>query len=225
MIQHRLITLITPLVRMALAVLMGTALASVSLVHAQNSDPRARITLPAGDQTIKGTASIQGTAKLETFSRYELSYALEPDLTNWIALGGAVQPVEDGQLGVWNTRPLADGAYALRLQVFGTDGAVVETIIRNITLANAGAAPAADPAAGVVTGTAESEGGVVSEVQSARDTLTVIGDTLGELPGAFVRGGRYALIALGALGAYVLLKNLVSFGIRRFLRRRVDYGK
>ncbi len=192
------------------------------LAHAQLINPGTQITLPAKDQTLRGTITIQGTATSTTFSRYELAYAQEPDLLNWIALGGAVQPVDNGQLGVWNTRPLADGNYALRLQVFGTDGSISETIIREMTLANA-AAPAPD-VSGVVTDTAQGSS-VVNEVQSARDTLQVIGDTLGELPGAFVRGGRYALIALAALGAYALLKKILFFVLPRIFRKRIDYGR
>ena len=204
-----------------IAVVIAVALGSA--VTAQNIDPNARITLPARGQTVRGTITIQGTAKSTVFSRFEVAYALEPDLANWIAFGGAIQPIDNGQLGVWNTRPLTDGNYALRLQVFGTDGTVVETITRDITLANAATSPAAS-ATGNVSDTVQSPV-AVNEVQSARDTLQVIADTAGELPGAFVRGGRYALIALGALGAYVLLKQLIAFAIRRFFRLRVDYGK
>ncbi len=203
-----------------LAVLM--ALVCATAVRAQTINPGTQITLPAKDQTLRGTTTIQGTATSTTFSRYELAYAQEPDLATWISLGGAVQPVDNGQLGVWNTRPLADGNYALRLQVFGTDGTVSETIIREITLVNA-SAPAPE-ASGVVTDTTQGPA-VVSEVQTARDTLQVIGDTLGELPGAFVRGGRLALIALAALGTYALLKKILFFVLPKIFKRRVDYGR
>ncbi len=192
-------------------------------IHAQATDPRAQITLPGNDQTVRGTVSIQGTAMSPTFSRYELAYATEPEAVNWISLGGSVQPVQNGQLGVWNTRPLTDGKYALRLQVVGTDGTVIESFVREINLVNAGAAPAPD-ASGVVTTPVDGPA-VVNEVQSARDTLQVIGDTIGQMPDAFVRGGRYALIALATLGVYTLLKKIGAFAIQRFLRRRVDYGK
>jgi energy-converting hydrogenase Eha subunit E len=209
---------------MALAT-VALALTSVTIVRAQATDPRAQITLPATDQTVRGTVTVQGTATSPFFSRYELAYAAEPDATNWISLGGNVQLVDNGTLGVWNTRPLADGQYALRLQVFNSDGSVTEAIARNITLANA-AAVAPGPAT-IITGTIDTVQGpaVVEEVESARNTLQVVAATLSELPDAFLRGARLALLAFVALGAYVLVKKLVLFGLRRAARRPVDYGK
>lgn len=191
---------------------------------AQAPDPRAQIAVPGAEQTVRGTVNIQGTAAMDNFSRYELAYATEPDAANWVSLGGAVQPVTAGSLGVWNTRPLADGKYALRLQVFDTANAMTaEAIVRNITLANAVAATA--PEAGAAVTTTVSGPAVVSEVQSARNTIEVIGSTLGEIPDAFSRGVRYALIAFAALGAYVLLKRGLTFIIHRMTRRPIDYGK
>jgi methionine-rich copper-binding protein CopC len=195
---------------------------SIALVHAQAADPRAQITLPASDQTVRGTVTVQGTATSPFFSRYELAYAAEPDATNWISLGGNVQLVDNGTLGVWNTRPLADGQYALRLQVFNSDGSVTEAIARNITLANT-AAVAPGPAT-IFTNTVQGPA-VVEEVEAARNTLQVVAATLSELPDAFVRGARLALLAFVALGAYVVVKKLVLFGLRRAARRPVDYGK
>lgn len=191
---------------------------------AQAPDPRAQISVPGTEQTVRGAVSIQGTAAMDNFSRYELSYAAEPDATNWISLGGAVQPVTAGALGVWNTRPLADGQYALRLQVFDTANTMTaEAIVRNITLANAVAAPA--PEAGAAVTTTGGGPAVVSEVQSARNTLEVIGSTIGEIPDAFERGARFALIAFAALGAYVLVKKLLTFVLHRLTQKPVDYGK
>jgi hypothetical protein len=191
---------------------------------AQAPDPRAQISVPGNEQTVRGTVNIQGTAAMDNFSRYELSYAAEPDATNWVSLGGAVQPVTAGALGVWNTRPLADGQYALRLQVFDTANTLTaEAIVRNITLANAIAAPVPEAGAAVTTTVGGPE--VVSEVQSARNTIEVIGSTIGEIPDAFERGARYTLIAFAALGAYVLLKKVLAFIIHRATKRPIDYGR
>lgn len=203
--------------------LMALALITTNAI-AQAPDPRAQISVPGNEQTVRGTVNIQGTAAMDNFSRYELSYAAEPDATNWISLGGAVQPVTAGSLGVWNTRPLTDGKYALRLQVFDTANALTaEAIVRNITLANASAVVAPEAGAAVTTTVGGPE--VINEVQSARNTLEVIGSTFGEIPDAFMRGARYALIALAALGAYVLLKKVLAFIIHRLTKRPVDYGK
>ena len=198
-------------------------LATTFAVYAQIGDPNTRLTLPVRGQTIRGTIVIQGTAKSTTFARYELAYAPEPDLANWVVFGGEIQPVDNGQLGVWNSRPLADGNYALRLQVFNTDGSVNETMVRSLALANAASAPTPDTST-IVTQTASTPD-TVTDVQSARDTLQVIGDTVGELPGAFARGGRYALIALAALAAYNIVKRVLLFVLPRVFKRRVDYGR
>jgi hypothetical protein len=191
---------------------------------AQAPDPRAQIAVPGTDQTVRGTVNIQGTASMDNFSRYELSYAAEPDAVNWVSLGGAVQPVTAGTLGVWNTRPLPDGNYALRLQVFDAAGGLAETTVRNIVLANAVAAPAPETGAAVTT-TAGTSAGVVTEMQTARNTLEVITDTIGELPGAFVQGARIAVLGFLALGAYVLLKKVLAFALHRLTRRPIDYGR
>jgi hypothetical protein len=108
--------------------------------------------------------------------------------------------------------------------VFDTAGGIAETTVRNIVLANAAAVPVPEAGA-VVTTTAGTSAGVVTEMQSARNTLEVITDTMGELPDAFVRGGRIALIGLLALGAYVLAKKVLTFAIHRLTKRPIDYGR
>lgn len=214
----------TPLPRIAASVALVAAFAMGSLASAQSSESLARIVTPVRDQTLRGNVTIQGSATSPVFSRYELAYAQEPDLANWIVIGGAVQPVEAGMLGVWNTRPLPDGKYALRLQVFGIDGSLNETIVRNLTLANAIATPTPAIAA-VITDTMGSATGVVAEVQTARNLLQVAIATAAQLPDAFMRGARLAILGFLALGAYLALKKVVLFTIQRLTQRPVDYGK
>jgi len=142
-------------------------------------------------------------------------------------IGGAVQPVESGMLGVWNTRALPDGQYALRLQVFGVDGSLNETIVRNLKLTNASAGPGSPTASTVVTDTATATpgSGVVAEVQTARNLLQTIVATASQLPDAFMRGARLALRGFVVLGAYAVLKKIVLLAIRRLMQRPVDYGR
>lgn len=214
-------TLHKPIAGIAAVLMTLTFIAAPAL--AQGPDPRAQIAVPGTEQTVRGSVNIQGTAAMDNFSRYELSYANEPDAANWVSLGGAVQPVTAGLLGVWNTRPLPDGQYALRLQVFDNAGGVAETTVRNIVLANAAAVTA--PEAGAVITTTEGGPAVITEVQSARNTLEVITSTISEIPDAFVRGARYAAIGFLALGAYVLIKKLLVMVIHRATKRPVDYGR
>ena len=93
---------------LALLVVLLTQLPAV----AQDA-PIARIILPVRGQTLQGNISIQGSATAPKFTRYQVLYAVEPDLLNWILINGAAQPVANGLLGVWNTRPVPDGKYAL----------------------------------------------------------------------------------------------------------------
>jgi hypothetical protein len=185
--------------------------------------------LPAADQPVRGTVAVVGTATSPAFLRYEIAYAQEPEAATWVSLGGSIQPVDNGQLGIWDTRPLPDGAYALRVQVFSGDGSLAEAIVRNIAVTNlasgatSGAASGAASDATFATDTSSGTG-VVAEVQTARDTLTVVAATLSQIPDALLRGARLALLAFAALGAYVLLKRLVLYLAHRVTRRPTDYG-
>ena len=205
-------------------VLVITGAVEITTPHVYAQDvPLARITLPVRGQTVRGNISIQGTATSPQFIRYEIAYALEPDLANWTVLNGALQAVTDGVLAVWNTRPLADGTYALRLQVFNSDGTVNETFVRDLILANAGTTATEDiPAAITITDTATTTDtlGTTTDGSDAGFSLD-----LSELPGAFLRGARYALYAFGALGVYVLVKKLIGLALRRMMNNHVDYGR
>lgn len=187
---------------------------------AAQSNPLARIVSPSSEQSIRGNVTIQGTASSSQFVRYEVAYAAEPDLAAWIVVGGGTQPVENGVLAVWNTRPLPDGAYALRVQVVNADGSVFEGLVRNLKTANADSqpAPSAPQAAGQPdeeTGSARANAGGAEESDF----------DLAAIPAAFMRGARIALLAFAALGAYVALKRVIGFFVRRLFDKPVDYGR
>lgn len=191
--------------------------------------PVVRITSPIKDQNTRGTLLIIGAAVSPNFARYEIAYAKEPEAEAWIIIGGNNQMVPNGTLLAWNTRPIPDGAYALRLQVFTTESTVTQALVRNITLSNqAAAAPSqtAVPGAGASTVAVPAAGSQqVNELDTARSTLAIAISTVERLPSAFVRGARWAVYALGALIAYTLLKQLGMLLWRRFLRKPVDYGR
>lgn len=196
--------------RLRLTLLLGLAgvfLLAAPAGHAQSPNPYARIASPANNQPLRERVTIQGTASHPQFVRYELAYAAEPDLTTWISLGGGVQPVENSVLGVWNTQPLAPGAYALRLQVFAADGSVSESLVRNLTIS----APAPTPTPS--TSTAQTQAGA-SELQTARTLFQTLTAIVAAVPGAFLRGVQYALLALLAFGAYMLLKRFLARWLR-----------
>jgi hypothetical protein len=188
--------------------------------------PIARITSPIKDQEARGTVIIQGAAVSPVFRRYEIGYAREPESEAWTIIGGSVQPVPGGVLQSWNTRPLPDGVYTLRLQIFTTDSTIVETRVSGLRLVNqASAAASASPAAQQTAPQGASTGGLTSEVDTARNTLETVTRTINRLPAAFVRGIRIGLLAIGALVAYGALKQLGLWLYKRYVRRRIDYGR
>jgi hypothetical protein len=186
---------------------------------AAQSDPSARIVIPTRGQTVFGNVTIQGTASTGQLARFEVAYAAEPDLASWTVIGGAAQPVENNVLAVWNTRPVPDGAYALRVQVFNADGSVQEGLVRDITVANQPAEGAASPSPSGAGDTADESGGD----ETAADSLESF--DLADIPAAFLRGARIALLALLAFGAYLILKRIAGFLWRRLFARPIDYGR
>ncbi|MCS7060351.1 MAG: hypothetical protein RMN25_04215 [Anaerolineae bacterium] len=181
------------------------------------SNPLARIIIPTGGQSLRGSVTIQGTANSNQFMRYEIAYAAEPDLATWIVIGGGTQPIENGALAVWNTRPLSEGEYALRVQVFNSDGSVFEGFVRNLKVSNPsnqGGAP---------------NTGASTDQETAGET-SAPGDgeaefDLGAIPAAFMRGARTALLALLAFGAYLALKRAIRFALSRLFAKPTDFGR
>ncbi len=187
--------------------------------------PVARITSPIKAQNTRGTVIIQGSALSPSFARYEIAYALEPNVEVWTIIGGSTTPIAGGVLQSWNTRPLTDGAYALRLQVFSTDNTVNEVQVRNIGLTNqavSAAVPADNPE---ITGVAAGANRRESEIDQARNTIDQLGKAIDRIPSAFTRGVRLALIALGAVVAYGIAKQILFALLKKYARRPVDFGK
>lgn len=206
----------------ALALVLAMALPAGAQTP-QPAQPITRITSPVREQKLQGSVSVIGTATAPGFSRYEVSYALEPDTKTWVVIGGGTAPVDNAALAQWNTRPLADGAYALRVQVFTTDGKVLDmpTAVRNLSVANA---VSVTPAAGSITQTNS-----ITSTRPVSATTTATSDIvsfdLGAIPRAFGNGIKYAAMAIGALLAYLLLKRVFWLVWRRVRGNRVDYGE
>lgn len=98
----------------------------------------AAILAPQTGTAVTGIVQIEGTASLGgEFQYYKLEVA--PVGTEaWADLTGqANQQVVNGQLGVWDSAAVADGAYMLRLRVVDPTGNYCETIVTNISVQNA----------------------------------------------------------------------------------------
>ncbi len=185
--------------------------------------PIARVTSPIKGQDARGTVVIEGAAVAPGFTRYEIAFASEPDVASWTIIGGNNRQVPIGSLLAWNTRPISDGGYALRLQVFTNEGVVNEVIVRDIKLVN----QAAGAARGADTTAADSPAGAARnvEVDGTRNLLRQITAAAERVPLAFSRGVRLVAYALGGLIAYTLLKMLAAWLWARYGRGKIDYGK
>ncbi|QEF99058.1 tRNA(Glu)-specific nuclease WapA precursor [Stieleria maiorica] len=86
-----------------------------------DSIPTATITSPADSASVTGMVSIAGTASHEDFSAYRLSYRRIDDgqFTQFLR---SETPVENGELGVWDTSLLPNDEYVIRLEVATTEG-------------------------------------------------------------------------------------------------------
>lgn len=207
----------------------------------------AEISDPQPGQALRGVVLIQGTADHPAFDHYEVSFAYEPNPTaSWFAIEAAgASAVPGGQLATWDTTQIADGAYQLRLQVFGTAGdAPIEFITPGLTVANSVPLPTASPTtqatAVVIAATAVAPApistppGTVSDLPSSTpavaasitpaDTPAVAiadNELLPPVSPYLLALGRGALAAIAgflSLGAYALLRPVVRPAWRRFKR-------
>ncbi|MFC1714214.1 two-component regulator propeller domain-containing protein [Candidatus Poribacteria bacterium] len=89
-------------------------------ITVDNTLPIAEITSPVDNQYVNGDLEIIGTAQDENFSGYVVEYAegVNPLDASWQVIAGlAPDPVTDDVLRSWNTMPVNDGSYTLRLTV------------------------------------------------------------------------------------------------------------
>jgi hypothetical protein len=98
-------------------------------------EAKARILAPAAGSTVSGIVQIEGTASLGDFVRYELAVA--PNGTQaWGNIGQGQQPLVNGQLGVWDSASVGDGAYAIRLRVVDMTSNYCEAVVTGINVQN-----------------------------------------------------------------------------------------
>ncbi len=99
-------------------------------------DPHAAIAAPDLFAYVRGQVAIQGTAAGPDFAWYALHTGQGLNPSRWEAIGArGLQAVENGRLGLWDTRNLEDGLYALRLQVVRQDDSL-STALTLVTVDN-----------------------------------------------------------------------------------------
>ncbi len=84
-------------------------------------NPSARLISPGQNQTISGSVPIIGTANIPNMQYYKLEFRPAGSSADYSYIGGQHAPA-DGTLTVWNTAPLPDGVYTLRLVVVDHTG-------------------------------------------------------------------------------------------------------
>ena len=83
--------------------------------------PAPVIASPAYGQAVRGIVGIRGSATDARFERYRVAFR-RAGASSWDALTESTMPVTDGPLATWDTSPLPDGSYEIRLVVEDTLG-------------------------------------------------------------------------------------------------------
>ncbi len=144
--------------RIALLLSLAALLLMVSAVAAQNDDspivvinpdaanaenPNAVITYPPSVYVVRDRVEVRGTANQTGMANYFIEFsslALNPSLSQdsgWIpAVLPNSRPVVDDVLGVWDTRALPDGLYALRLSVNVSGSTPIRYIVSPVRVEN-----------------------------------------------------------------------------------------
>ncbi len=113
------------------AALATMLIAAMGAIPAFAQDAQAIITSPTSGQRVSGLVPIIGTVTAGDFSRYDLSFGPDPG-DGWQVFASANVLLTNAQIGTWDATGL-NGTFAIRLQVFRSDGSVVaETIVRGL---------------------------------------------------------------------------------------------
>ncbi len=106
------------------------------------------VTSPEQNATVRGLVVIKGSATIDGFQFYKVEYGRGADPTDWHLIGSTYpNTVIDGVLVQWDTTPLPDGVYTLRLQAVRTDGNYQEYYVRGIVVTNKRATETPTPTA------------------------------------------------------------------------------
>lgn len=138
------------------AILFAIVAALGSALPARAQDPcrSAAIQVPGPGTVISGTVAILGSARMDNFNFYKLEWASESRPDSWSAVSTTVaKQVSGGVLDRWNTAPMPDGSYRLKLTLVDQQGqeicrrTVSSLQVANLSLPSPEASPSAeDPA-------------------------------------------------------------------------------
>lgn len=94
------------------------------------------ITSPQEGQILRGKVEIAGNLDIPNFSSAELAFAYVNSADNWFTIQTFFQPIKDAVLATWDTSPITDADYTLRLRVFLQDGSFQDVFISNLKVRN-----------------------------------------------------------------------------------------
>jgi hypothetical protein len=105
----------------------STPMPEAPLDGAGCQNPGATLTAPKDGDSLAGLVDVTGTASIPNFAFYKYEYipisagAPAPGAV-WRAISAGIAPVENGDLGPWDTSLVTPGDYAFRLVVTDTAG-------------------------------------------------------------------------------------------------------
>lgn len=110
----------------------------VFLLSAQTPPPDSlQLSSPPSGGAVQGSFTITGLTDLPDFKYAEISFSYSASSSKtWFLINQMLTPVKSGPLANWDTTTIADGIYQLRLQVFLSDGKILETIVPGIRVRN-----------------------------------------------------------------------------------------
>jgi hypothetical protein len=90
-------------------------------------------TEPQEGTAVEGLVTLVGSANVENFGFYKYEVA-RPGETVWLTLQAGRDPVQEGELGQWDTSTLAPGEYMLRLVVTDNAGQSLEPCVIQVSV-------------------------------------------------------------------------------------------
>jgi hypothetical protein len=200
------------MIRITLILLLISLFSPFGWVFQSMDNPE--ITSPQDGEVLQGSVIISGSSQIEGFQSADIAFAYDADATSsWFLLNESLEPIEGGELTIWDTTIISDGNYRLRLSVKLEDGTVRETLIRGLRIRNYSLIETATPEP-VMLVIAETSTPVIA-------TRTPISPPA-ELPpnpvlvthqmiqATVVQGIFITLVVFGVVGIYLALKKLIQ---------------
>jgi len=201
-------------------------LALLVLIHlpaapgpARQAPGYAEITQPSPGSPVEGIVTIQGSANHPSFTSYDLAFAFADDPTGtWFSIGSAATAaVVDGPLGLWDTTGISPGRYVLRLRVFLSTGAVLESQVRDIGLG----LPAPALSAAPLSPTPERALSTSTPVPAPTASPQTASPTRDPVGAALTIGAGMAAAGLLLFGAFIGLQRALAVWLGGLRMRRV----